>query len=187
MWRIWRCGSKWEGRRIQHSGGITFSLGEEVLYQEVFIVSKLSHLKAKQHELENAGACGTHVARVNGMWQICIWGCGMPWSCAVSLLVCGMPQGQEQVDESHACLCPFPKACCIPYLLKYFCLDSKFLIVFFHHRMCKLLERHWFMWTRHCYLTLQARIKSCLIGGTAVACDVLPTLHGLSSLACKWF
>ena len=106
VWRIWRCGLKWERERISHIGQITFILGAEGLYQEIFTASKLLHLKAKQHEMQDSGACGMRVARVNGMWQIRIWGCGMPWSCTVSLPVCGMLQGCEQVDENHARLCP---------------------------------------------------------------------------------
>ena len=96
VWRIWRCGLKWERKRISHIGQITFILGAEGLYQEIFTASKLLHLKAKQHELQDSGACGMHVARVNGMWQICIWGCGMSWSCAVSLPVCGMLQSMSR-------------------------------------------------------------------------------------------
>lgn len=182
VWRIWRCGLKWEGKRIWHIGQITFSLGSEVLYQEVSTVSKLSHLKAKQQELQDVGVCGMHVVRVNGMWQVCVWGCGMPWSCTVSLLACDMPQNHEQVDENHARLHPLPEACCIPYPLKRFCTGNNFLVAFLHCRMCKLPERHWFMWTRHHHPALQTRPKGWLIGGTAVACDMLPTRMDSPSL-----
>lgn len=66
-----------------------------------------------------------------------------PWhtmKCTVSLLVCGMPQGHKQVDESHTCLCPLSEACCIPYPLKHFWMGSNFLVVLFHHRVGKLTE-----------------------------------------------
>ena len=160
---------------------MAFSLGAEVLYQEVFTVSKLWHQRAQQHKLQNSGACGMCVARVNGMQQLCIWGCGMPWSYTKSLLVCGMPQGHEQVDESQARLRPLPEACCISYPLKHFCMGSNFLVVFLHHVICKLPEDVGLCGPSTA--TRLSRTRSWLIDGAAVACDMLPSTPHVDPLS----
>lgn len=67
VWRIWRCGLKWERERISHIGQITFILGAEGLYQEIFTASKLLHLKAKQHRCRTLG----HVECVLSEWMVC--------------------------------------------------------------------------------------------------------------------
>lgn len=105
----------------------------------------------------------------------------MPRSCTVSLVVCGVPQGHEQVDDSHARLRPLPMAYCIPYRRNIFVQAATFWLSSF----IVDCQRRWFTRTRHCYSTLKN--QSWLIGSTAVTCDMLPTPHGPSFLAWKWF
>ena len=151
VWRIWRCGLKWERKRISHIGQITFILGAEGLYQEIFTASKLLHLKAKQHELQDSGACGMHVARVNGMWAAA---CREAAPCPCQFVVCCRVWAGGWEPCSPVSLAGSLLHIISPQALR---IGSSFSTAFLHHE--RMPERHWLMWIRQHHPTLQIRTK----------------------------